>query len=137
MNSLFRKAAIWLVFTEVSCLCLMAQKINVYDRPVQVERSRDFDAKHYRIELKVDLDTKSFEGKNRITLSPLKSGFQVCHLDQEEMNITDVLDKQDHPLRFEQTKHDLAVYFRSQRFYPRVIIIQYRMIGFCMVLKYI
>lgn len=111
MNLLIRKAAICLVFMVVSCLCLTAQKINVYDRPVQVERSRDYDAKHYRIELKVDLDKKSFEGKNRITLSPLKSGFQICHLDQEEMEITGVLDKQDHSLRFEQTKQSLAVYF--------------------------
>ncbi len=51
---------------------LEAQKIDVYQRPLQTERSRDFDAKHYRIALTFDLDKKYFEGENQITLSPLK-----------------------------------------------------------------
>ncbi|KKN03110.1 hypothetical protein LCGC14_1110920, partial [marine sediment metagenome] len=48
-----------------------AQKVNVYERPLQYERSRDYDAKHYRIALTFDLDKKYFEGENRITLTPL------------------------------------------------------------------
>ena len=34
------------------------QKVDVYQRPVQVERSRDYDAIHYKISLNVDLDKK-------------------------------------------------------------------------------
>ena len=34
------------------------QKIDVYKRPVQAERSRDFDAIHYKVTLDVDLEKK-------------------------------------------------------------------------------
>jgi len=86
------------------------QKINVYERPVQVERSHDFDALHYRLELKFDLDKKEFKGENRVTLKPLKNGFMKCILDAKELVVTEVINYRNVPLEFKQTNEKLTVY---------------------------
>jgi len=88
---------------------LSAQKIDVYQRPLQSERSRDYDAKHYRIALTFDLDKKYFQGENRITLSPLKDDFSECVLDAEELVVSAVLDSDHNPLEFKQTEKHLVV----------------------------
>jgi aminopeptidase N len=100
-----------LLATVLAASAAAAQQTNIYDRPVQVERSREYDAKHYQIELEVDLDAKTFAGKNTITLSPLNSGFQTCRLDQEGLVITEVLEERNIPLRFEQTKQEVIIHF--------------------------
>ena len=88
---------------------LEAQKIDVYQRPLQTERSRDFDAKHYRIALTFDLDKKYFEGENQITLSPLRDDFRECRLDAEELVVTSVLDSKNNPLKFKQDEKQIIV----------------------------
>ena len=97
--------SILLIFT---CF-ISAQKIDVYKRPLQSERSRDYDAKHYRIALTFDLDKKYFEGENRITLSALKDDFNECVLDAEELVVSAVHDSNANPLEFRQTKKHLIV----------------------------
>ncbi|MEA1886133.1 MAG: hypothetical protein U9N72_02855, partial [Bacteroidota bacterium] len=52
-------------------LSLYAQKIDVYSRPVQVERSHDYDALHYRAEFHFDMDAKKLYGRNEMTIRPL------------------------------------------------------------------
>ncbi len=42
----------------------LAQEIDIYKRPVQVERSHNFDVQHYRLKLTFDLDRKEFWGEN-------------------------------------------------------------------------
>lgn len=88
---------------------LSAQKIDVYERPLQSERSRDYDAKHYCIALTFDLEKKYFQGENQITLSPLKDDFQECVLDAQELVVTAVLDSNNNPLEFQQTDKNLTV----------------------------
>lgn len=88
-----------------------AQKIDVYDRPRQAERSHDYDALHYRIRLRFDEDTRSFWGENTITLTPLKDGFTRCVLDAETFTVTSVTDETGTPLAFEQPPHQLIVHF--------------------------
>ena len=90
-----------------------AQKVDVYKRPFKYERSRDYDAKHYRIALAFDLDNKYFSGENRITLTPLKDGFKECVLDAEELIANGVTDSRNQPLRFKQTDKYLIVTFRK------------------------
>ena len=66
-----------LLSTLISLLVFMTgftQTANLLDRPLQFERSRSYDALNYKIELAVDLETKSFTGTNTITLVPLNSG---------------------------------------------------------------
>ena len=62
-------------------ISLNAQKTDIYKRPVQYERDRDFDAIHYKLELDVDLSGKKLTGKNTITLSPLRNDFKEVILD--------------------------------------------------------
>jgi len=63
------------LFTITSIQNAFGQKIDVYGRPLRSERSRDFDAIHYRIQLRFDEEAKTFWGENTITISPLKDDF--------------------------------------------------------------
>jgi aminopeptidase N len=72
---------------------LSAQQVDVWSRPVQVERSRSVDFIHYRVNLTFDLNGKVFWGENQITLTPLSDGVDQCVLDAEEILIVDVLDE--------------------------------------------
>ncbi len=86
-----------------------AQQSDIYQRPRQFERSRDYDAKHYRIELTFDMDKKAFWGTNTITLTPLKDDFRECVLDAEELTVDSVKAPDGASLEFEQTNRHLIV----------------------------
>src|SRR3989339_2257071 len=85
------------------------QKVDVYQRPVQVERSRDYDAIHYKISLNVDLDKKSLTGTNEITLVPLNNGFYRCILDAEYLVVNQVIDRAGSILKFEQKNNQVFI----------------------------
>jgi aminopeptidase N len=97
-----------LIFFSVT---IFAQIVDVYKRPIKVERSRDFDVKHYRVTLSFDLDKKIFGGTNEVTLSPLKEGFKKCVLDAEDLMIKKVKNSLNQPLKFEHKDHKLVIYF--------------------------
>lgn len=84
---------------------------DVYERPRQFERCRDYDVKHYRVELTFDLDKKTFWGTNTITLAPMKNEFTLCKLDAEELVVDEVKNPAGTPLEFEQTDRHLVVRF--------------------------
>lgn len=88
---------------------ISAQIENVYNRPVQVERSRAYNAIHYRIKLDLDFDNKYIDGENKITLSPLNDGFDICELDAEQIVVSEVLDGKNQNLLFKQTDKQLIV----------------------------
>jgi len=90
---------------------LTAQQTDIYERPRQFERSRDYDVKHYRLELTFDLDEKIFWGTNTITLTPLKNEFYECMLDAEGLVVDAVKNPTGHQLEFEQTDKRLIVHF--------------------------
>ena len=85
------------------------QKVDVYRRPVQVERSRDFDAIHYRIALNVDLDKKSLKGENQITMMPLNDGLKKCVLDAEYLVVNSILNTDGKVLSFEQKDNQVFI----------------------------
>ena len=60
---------------------LVAQKTDVYQRPVQTEPDRDFDAIHYCIKPDIDMNEKKLTGRNTITLTPLRTGLEMVTLD--------------------------------------------------------
>lgn len=93
---------------------LNAQKIDVYNRPLQSEPSHDYDAIHYRIRLRFDEEKNTFWGGNTITISPLKDGFTVCTLDAETFTVTGVEDEHSNPLRFDQSDHKLMVFLLKE-----------------------
>lgn len=98
------------------------KKIDVYKRPTQVEPSRIFDVQHYRIELIFDLDKKTFEGENRISLFPLIDNFKECTLDAEELTVTGVFDKKNAPLPYKQTDKHIIVRFAQSYGYGENVI---------------
>jgi len=91
------------------CSTEQAQKIDFSKKAVNFERSRAYDAIHYRIKLKLDLDQKSFAGETDITLTALKEGLEACILDAEEFNVTSVVSDWGEPLKFEQSAKELLV----------------------------
>jgi len=102
-------------------LVLHAQKVNVYERPLQYERSRDYDAKHYRIALTFDLDKKYFEGENKITLTPLRDDFKECLLDAEELVVAAVTNSENMPLQFTQTDKLITVHLSKAYEYGETV----------------
>ncbi len=85
------------------------QKVDVYQRPVQVERSREYDAIHYKISLNVDLDKKSLTGENEITITPLNDGLKKCVLDAEYLVVGSVVNSDKKALAFEQKDNQVFI----------------------------
>ena len=110
---------------------ISAQKENVYNRPVQLERSRTYDAIHYRIKLDLDFNNKSIYGENRITLSPLNDGFNTCELDAEQIMVTEVFDDNNQNLLFKQTDKLLIVSLSKSYNYSDTIFfnVMYKLIN--------
>ena len=88
-----------------------AQAVDIYSRPRKAERSRTYDALHYRIQLRFDEQAKSFWGENTITLTPLHDGFTECVLDAETFTVSAVTDEAGRALDFEQSPHQVRVRF--------------------------
>ena len=110
-------------FLIVCCFSAItdAQQTDIYLRPVQVERSRDYDALHYRVSLTFDLDEKTLWGENLITLTPLADGFTRCLLDAEELIVDSVTDSEKRELRFEQSAEQLSIFFSRSYSYSDTI----------------
>jgi aminopeptidase N len=62
---------------------LTAQPAELLARPEHFERSRDYDALHYRLVFVFNVGEKSYRGENTITLASLKDGLAACVLDAE------------------------------------------------------
>jgi aminopeptidase N len=88
-----------------------AQQVDIWSRPVQVERSRSFDFIHYRVSLTFDLDAKVFKGENAITLTPLSDHVDHCVLDAEEIVITDAVDETGQELHYVQGDTTVVITF--------------------------
>ncbi|MEE8604635.1 MAG: M1 family metallopeptidase [Candidatus Aminicenantaceae bacterium] len=101
---------VWILSLSI-VLSAQQTKFDIYKRPRQFERSRDYDAKHYRLELTFDLDKKIFWGTNTIALTPLKNEFYTCVLDAEELVVDAVKNPEGIQLEFEQTGRHLIVHF--------------------------
>jgi aminopeptidase N len=77
--------------------------------PLSQERSRDYDAIHYRIELSIDPEGKHLKGQNTITLKPLRNDLRVVELDAQSLKVTAILDARGFPLEFSQADDKLFV----------------------------
>jgi len=104
-------------FWAAAALCLIrfsplaAQEVDVWNRPVRVERSRSLDFIHYRVSLTFDLDGKAFWGENEITLTPLADDVYHCVLDAEEIVITEVVDDAGRRLQYVQGDTSVVITF--------------------------
>jgi hypothetical protein len=66
---------------------LRAQPAELLRRPEHFERSRDYDALHYRLVFVFDFGEKAYRGENTVTLSSLKDGLAACVLDAEDLSV--------------------------------------------------
>jgi len=83
---------------------LYGRNIDVYSRTLQTERSREFDAIHYRIKLRFDEDKGMFWGETTITFRPLSDNFDKCSFDAEKFTVSSVKNQSGQPLEFHQGK---------------------------------
>jgi len=89
---------------------LFGQMVDVYQRPLQSERSRDYDALHYVIRIDLDITGRAFEGETTIALESMREGLDRIKLDAEEFTVSAVRDAWGESLRFEQPERGLIVY---------------------------
>jgi aminopeptidase N len=89
---------------------LPGQTVDYSKKPLQSERSRSFDARHYLVKIALDLERKSFAGTTTVTASSFMEGLEACVLDAEEFTVSSVVDEYGAPLRFEQSDKELKVF---------------------------
>ncbi len=87
-----------------------AQAVDWSKKAVQSERSRSFDALHYKITIRLDLDQKSFSGETTISLTALQDRLDTIVLDAEEFTVSKVTSDLGDRLTFEQTEKELKVH---------------------------
>ena len=88
-------------------LPLSAQMGRKHVIPLSQERSRDFDASHYRIELSVDPEKKYLQGQNTITLFPLRNGLGEIKLDAQSLVVKEIIDMKGKKLKYDQTENNI------------------------------
>ena len=81
-------------------------------KALQSERSRAYDALHYRIAITLNLEEKSFAGETTVTLTSLGDGLEDVVLDAEEFTVTKVVTEWGEPLEFSQSEKELSVRMR-------------------------
>lgn len=95
--------------------CSAAERIDVYARPIQQERTHDFDVLHYRIQLALDEAEKSIAGETMVRLRAMHDQFDGFVLDAETFVVDSVSNKAGDPLSFERTDGKLAIALRAPR----------------------
>ena len=111
----------WLLLIFSIAPLQSAEPVDVYSRPRQAPRTREYDVLHYKIKLKFDDASRSFEGETQITLQPLADGFDICVLDAETFQVSAVQAESKTPLRFEQTPGKLKVHLpRPYRYHEKL-----------------
>ncbi len=89
-----------------------AQQVDWSTKALQSERSRAYDALHYRVAITLNLEEKSFAGEATITLTSLRDGLETVVLDAEEFTVTKVVTEWGEPLEFSQSEKELSVRMR-------------------------
>lgn len=104
-----KRTALGLILAVVLGLPAAGQTVDWSAKAVQTERDRTYDALHYLIKIRIDLDGKAFDGSTTVTLASLRESLATCALDAEEFTVTSVLADDGAPLAFTQTDNALEV----------------------------
>ena len=104
-----KKAALVLLLAVALILPVSGQAVDWSKKAVQSERSRSYDALHYLIKIRIDLDGRAFEGATTVTLASLREGLATCVLDAEEFTVTAVVGDDGAPLAFDQRAKEIEV----------------------------
>ena len=104
-----KRTALAIILAVAIGLPAAGQTVDWSAKAVQSERSRTYDALHYLIRIRLDLDGKAFDGSTTVTMASLREGLGSCALDAEEFTVTSVLGDDGAPLAFTQTNKALEV----------------------------
>jgi aminopeptidase N len=80
----------------------LAQELDVVSRPLREERSREVDVEHYRIELSLREEDRSFRGRTTITFSSLRDRLRRVRFDAETFVVRAVTSDEGAPLTYTQ-----------------------------------
>jgi aminopeptidase N len=106
-----RNISLFIVAIAISNGESPAQKVDVYSRPVQVERSHDYDALHYKVELSFDMENKTLYGINVMTVRALRNNFNSCLMDAgSNLTIKKVLNYRNESLDFSHRGDSLEIF---------------------------
>jgi aminopeptidase N len=109
-SEIMKKSALIAILILAVSLPSFGQTVEWSKKALQSERSRSYDALHYLVKIKLDLDRKAFEGAATVTVASFREGLATCVLDAEEFTVTSVLSEDGLPLKFDQTAKELAVH---------------------------
>lgn len=116
MNQILRHALLRVAVTVLACAAgssgAAAQQVDWSTKALQSERSRAYDARHYRIAITLNLEERSFAGETTVTLTSLRDGLETVVLDAEEFTVTKVVTEWGEPLEFSQSEKELSVRLR-------------------------
>jgi aminopeptidase N len=104
-----RFAAAFLLPLLAAPLLLSGQPADLMQRPEHFERSRDYDALHYRLVFDFDDKDRSYRGENTITLASLRDGLERLVFDAEDLEVTGVTGPGGRPLPCSLGNGKLAV----------------------------
>ncbi len=82
---------------------------DIYQRPVQSERTRVMDVLGYDVRLDVDLDSERFSGRNQVRAVSLRDTLDRVSLDAEQLEVTEVWGRYGENLAFSQDGGTLTV----------------------------
>ena len=105
-----KKTCLILILLLCWPLAIRSQLIDYYQKPLQSERSRNTDAIHYLIKIKLDIENRSFQGETTLTFTSLQDGLERCVIDAEDFAVYSVLSDWGEPLKFEQGEKKLVVH---------------------------
>ncbi len=88
---------------------LFSQRIDFSQKPLNAERNRDYDARHYLIRISLDIPEKSFRGETTVVAASLTDGLEECRLDAESFTVTEVRSDRGEALTFSQGEKTLTV----------------------------
>ncbi len=117
-----KKRILFLSILLIFTLTARSQPLDWSTKPLQSERSRFFDALHYIIRIRLDIDRKSFEGATTVIATSLQEGLKTCILDAEEFKVTSVIDAEGRKLSFEQKPNELIVHLARPYNYGEEIV---------------
>lgn len=115
MNTILRlvlRVAVIVLACAAGSIGTAAQQVDWSKKALQSERSRAYDALHYRVAITLNLDEKSFAGEATVTLTSLRDGLDTVVLDAEEFTVTKVVSEWGEPLEFSQSEKELSVRMR-------------------------
>jgi aminopeptidase N len=110
------------------CLTAKAEPDDFQARGVHSLRSHDYDVKHYRIDLTLDEDTKSFAGITQVDFTSSQEGLNNLKLDAETFVVNTVIDENGKALAFKQSdgKLDITLKAALQKGAESKVIIHYQ-----------